>query len=252
MPDRDVQPLTYRVDSRNIAALLDTNVILEMYSSHDLLAVEANMPVALEVESRLLPQDAAGASAKRQQVELFRVRRAANALALAIHFHETQAFTLCLEEAVTKIVQCVAPGGGTAAENYIIAYRDFVRPRALPGWTNAKVPNVPLDLAGDAADAELVVQARKYGWPLITNEGNSHEGIKDVRLRKAAKDAGVRVFTPGEFVKGKMKRNMRRGFLDRFKANRSKYREGESDFSVAQASLDGIYEYYCGLLSEEP
>lgn len=79
-------------------------------------------------------------------------------------------------------------------------------------WSNWNVllfkPDDGSDPRGEAADNELLQEARTKRISLVTNEGNTMDGVpqddfqlKRRNLRRKAKEAGVQVFTPEEFVR---------------------------------------------------
>jgi hypothetical protein len=57
------------------------------------------------------------------------------------------------------------------------------------------------NLTGTNADKQILAQAAGANLPLITHEGLTDHGVEDVGLRARAKNAGVSVFTAEEYLR---------------------------------------------------
>lgn len=173
-------------DDARLIAVVDSNVFLEVWSCHDL------------AQAYEQPEETPDLARKRA----LRWARARDSLLLAIYFHQIRAATYGLKEAYSMLAGIVDPDADTTVETHFTTFfSHFVKDCVLKRW----MPAVQIvDLKGNAADAALLGYAREHALPLITNEGYSHLGLRDEKLRKAAKDADVAVFTPREFWTGKL------------------------------------------------
>ena len=175
-------------------AVLDTNVLVEMYAGSDVFATYQKLSVTLET----LDDEAA---VKRRA-------RARNSLLLADYLHKQRAKTYGLHsERVSIITRCVPPkptepatskdDAAIAAYNLLITTKmvHVVKDRIFDRWTH-HLPKKPDGHRATAADDALVVAAQKYQVVLITNE--------KTELPHKGKNVGVTVMTPREFLVGKI------------------------------------------------
>ena len=189
------------VSTESIVAVVDTNVMLDVYSCHDLEG---------EYDKG---GDIAGPNAT------YRRARARESLLLAIYLHAIRAMTYGLHhELPRKLTEMVDPAAhGTWVNHFTTLFVHFVKDDVLFGWNLGFVPDNDLGVAGDEADGRLLTFAKDNKLPLITNEGFNVHGIKDKKLRGKAKAQGVAVFTPREFCEGNLNENAEmQAFLKRF------------------------------------
>jgi hypothetical protein len=167
-----------------VSAVLDTNVLLDIYSAHDLLE-EVNC-------------DAPG-----KESVTYRTARAKDSLLLAIKFHQTRAKTYNLHsELVAQLQKFAPPNPGPENASYTLfttTFSHFVKDYLLGGW-DPYWPEEPDGARRTAADDALLKYAKANDLPLVTNEGNSLKGIEETGLRKKCKAARVSVFTPTEYL----------------------------------------------------
>ncbi|MCU0702134.1 MAG: hypothetical protein MUC96_37030 [Myxococcaceae bacterium] len=154
-------------------AVLDTNIIIDIFSIGDLLAASQK-------------------SAHGQNIDhsssdlLFRRIRARESLLLAWFFHTKGARTETYgREAVEILSRHVPPqldpeesSESRFKRNYATVSIWFLKDYILPRW-NLTIDRSEPELRGNAADDHLVRLATTYRRPLISNEGFSLTGIDD-------------------------------------------------------------------------
>lgn len=238
-------------DTRPPDLVLDSNVLLLIWSIHDLTkeAEKAEKAEKAGAGSGALP---AGLENRRQ--------RAQDALMCAMACERDGLATGSLKSEPLRIIQeRVPPGDHSLDAYYVQVFWHFVKDYILPNW-HCGLFNAVNDrqLSGDACDDEYLRVAQENGLPLVTDEGNSPDGIRETtnrgkrNLRGKAKDAGVQVFTPGEFwqARGLDPAEAKRVFFDRFDRHRSEYvRSRDIDDDKMEEVLDDlrrIFEWVLG------
>lgn len=225
-------------------AITDTNVLLDIYSCHDLTTTYN------EAHGRL------GTAARDDLAVVYRRARARESLLLATYYNKVKATTYSLHSEVLDLLlkrAPPAPGGETMESDFTTIFLSFVKDYVLPDW-NPTMPTEPGNEAKNDADKAYVEVARERGLPLITNEGYGQTGIADEKMRKLAKDAGVAVFAPREFYPDKIDEVAEiEGFLRRFKEQAPIYIEarrrelGEDKIGEVLAWIYGHYRMIlCG------
>ncbi len=171
--------------TRPPSVALDTNVLLDIYSCHDLFGTY----------ERLGEQGVETAEAT------YRRARARESLLLAIALHRAATVTFSLgDESMKQMVERVPPDETDSyPTHHSVIMINFVCPVLLEGWA-AVIELSDMPLSGNAADEALVDYAINHNVPLITNEGYGIGGVSPTKLRKKAKDRGVEVYTPKEYV----------------------------------------------------
>lgn len=167
----------------NANLILDTNVFVQLYSIHDL--------------------SEAGSKGNLQDPEfLSRRRRMREALLFACLCHRDGLATgSVLNEPLRILLSRVPPEVDTLETYYTTAFIHFVQERVLSAWQVGWLNDYDdTSLVGTRVDDLLLEAARKEGLPLVTDEGNTKDGIRPEGLRKKAIAAGVDVYTPGEFL----------------------------------------------------
>lgn len=162
-----------------IAAVIDTNVILDLYSLADLLRANEE-GTAIKHESRR--------------------SRARDALLLAWSLHAECASTLSLGDEATRRVKALnEPSILSTTGHHMQMSIWFLKERVLRNWDDrAKHEG---DIRGGACDDALLALALENHCPLVTNEGVKTDGSVDDShgLRSKARSAGAVVFSPREF-----------------------------------------------------
>ena len=185
--------------------VLDTNVLLDILSWHDLMAT-ANRAYAERGDNAML-----------DPAVTYRLARARESTLLAIHLNRTKATTYnLLGESVRLMLQQAPPitEGSSPVGAFVHVALHFVKDYLLPDWTMSGDPfsiddtadqtldALPGNYVGSAADRALLEYAKARGIPLVTNEGNTPRGLELIRLRKLAIDQGVQVYSPRELYEG--------------------------------------------------
>jgi hypothetical protein len=227
------------------SAVVDTNVVLDVYSCHD-VAKRYD-----EVHSRL------GIAAVDEASVVYRRTRARESLLLAIYFNKIGASTFSLHhESVELLTTRVppAPGGQTLESDFTTVFLYFVKDYVLPEW-ESHMPTEPGDASGNDADRLLVEFAKEHALPLITNEGFTQRGVVEEKMRKRAREAGVSVFSPRQFYLGKIDEAAEiEAFLSRFRDQVPRYLEARKrelgEDNVAEV-LSWVYGYYRLILKGE-
>lgn len=199
--------------SSTFAVVIDSNVIIDLYSVHNLSQADDD---------------------KRD----FRVERARDALLFAICLHAMRATTYGIHEPVSVLPKKVPPGSVTPELHFTTCVTHFVVPVALSGWTpEADSNHRP---TGSLADHFLLDRAHEFGKPLITSEK---------KLAALARAKGVPVFTPGEFWPGRIDRTRSaRCFLSRFRSLAPPFARQMEHAANWARLLDMVFEFYVFLL----
>ncbi len=234
------------IEVDSITAVVDTNLLLDVYSCHDLAGAY----------ERLLPE--LGERVFEQPDLKYRMARARESFLLALYFHEIRATTYSLHHEPLALL-CLrappAPGGHSLEADFVRVFIHFTHEHVIPNWTVA-MPSEPQVERGNEADDALLDYARQRALPLITNEGSSAVGLRDDHgLRKKAKDAGVDVFTPREFYAGKIvERRAIDDFLGRYQEHVPRYkarREREFPGDKMGELVDWVLGFYKMILNAE-
>ena len=137
-------------------AVLDTNVILDILSCHDLMQEYEEL----------------GEGAVDQEPMVYRRARARESLLLCMHLHGSWSDTLSLHEALDQLMAKAPPGQlATSFETaFTTIFIWFVKDYVLPRW-EMLVPTKAGTEKGSAADRAYVELAKAGGLPLVTNEG---------------------------------------------------------------------------------
>jgi len=243
-------PPRFEVKPSEIAAVLDTNVLLDVFSLHDLNAQYERLGMGFDEQGQPV-----GAERANDRPAVYRRSRARESLLLAIHLHKIAATTYSLTEPITIIGERVDPSKQETFETHFTTHAiHFVTQRILPRW-RAAMPTVhDPSLVGTKADSALLDYARVHGLPLITHEGSTEQGIADRKLRKRAQDAGVHVFVPREFYAGRLDEAAETAwFLARFRAEAPRHLDAypRERRDLMNESLATVYSYYRHILLGE-
>lgn len=214
---RAAAPASETFSSDRLTAFLDSNVLIDAHSIHNITATPSGDLAANEM----------------------RVARARDALLLSICFYEMRALTYSLYESLAKTVELVPPGRETAETHYTTCVIHFVRPVALARW-DLRYPN-DVDPRKSEADRFLVDRAVEFGKPLITHDGG---------MTRKARARGVDVFTPAQFCAGRMNEMKAvRRFLWRYRTSMRPFARKMKHAEEWATLLGDIYEAYAGLLA---
>ncbi len=135
--------------SRRIAAVVDTTVILDIYSGSNIF-VAAAAGDAKDLESRRL--------------------RTREALLLAWHFHSYKWVTLSVRNEATQKIRDVQ----TADDDHVRLSLRFQKDLLLSGWSDETQDDD--ETGGSATDAQLVELALANDVPLFSREGLRADG----------------------------------------------------------------------------
>lgn len=172
--------------------LLDTNVMLEIYSIGALLRAGDNCGSA--------------AAALESPKFKFRQLRARHSIILAWWLARQHRPVGMLGNEVVDQLELMAPkvSAGEDGTSYIFttAIVHVVLPFVIGTFKAGALTQVDHHAKGTKADTEILAQAHGSNIPLITNEGVTETGYNDdpKKLRGRAKALGVRVFSPEEYL----------------------------------------------------
>lgn len=206
---------------KSVQAVVDTNVVLDIYSITDL--------------SRAHESGGDDDTPER----LFRRVRLRESLMLAWLFHVTHAVTVSLPNELQRLAARHAPpdAKGTVELQHMQLSIYLQKDLVLSNWV-ALMENVDEGLVGSKADAALLDLCRKYRAPLITNEGYSVAGVSDSHgLRAKAISAGIRVFTPRQYWSGKIGETSTRKFLARYDAVSKRFVRRQNSTSAVKDAV---------------
>jgi hypothetical protein len=258
--------------TRKVAAVLDTNAFLDVYSCHDVFR-----------DYGVLYEDMGQAAADEPKC-VYRRARARESLVLAIYLHQLQVATVTLQDELLEELEGAAPaktpiGTPTAFETVftmttIHFTKDAIIPdwepgfaNTWPGWEKTLPPELlNADLlipghkelekpTGSRADTFHIACAKDLGVPLITNEGFGEGGYGSRKIIKRAARAGVTALRPFEFYRGHLDEEKAiTWFLERFKEEAPKYLEDRGKKVGADKAPEAftlIYGIYLNILRGE-
>jgi hypothetical protein len=222
-------------------AIVDTNVLVDLYTPRDLMRAYAAK----------LPEDLC----------IYRRARVREAMLFALYLHETRGTTWSLHHEPVEMLRTFAPPlpdedegetegasepdtrarhGGANVEiirdsddifssSFLTVFVWFVKEHLLSGWDD-KSPAEPGALRSDDADLGLLWMAHDHGAVLVTNEGNATKKPKPDSLRVKGELVGVRVNTPREFVPSTFDADRAiASFFEAFRAEAPAYIAGRKD-----------------------
>lgn len=225
------------LDTSELVAVLDTNVVLDIFSCHDV--------------STLYDRLGDAPSAVAHPAAVYRRARARESLLLAIYFNATRAKTYSAHEPAI-IVRLVDPDAVDTIENHfttLVAH--FVKDTLLPDWQSL-YRTEPDEGHGSAVDRFLLSFAEQYNLPLITNEGFTETGVQDLRLRALARERGVAVCTPSEFYRDHIdEQKAARNFIAAFRTAAPDYIQRHAKPEIVRKSLVIMAGYYRHILFGE-
>ncbi len=207
-----------------VTAIVDTNVILDIYLVNDLFKAYAK---------------ADGDS----EEGLFRRARARESHLLAWYLHEKGALTLSLpNESLKLMIKMADPKAlHTVESQHAQLSIYFVKDYILDRWRGCYVRGSDDNIKGNACDDRLLDLAEQHRAPLITNEGYSVNGISNDepgKLRAKAHKRGIKVYTPRQFWDGHMGERATKKFMARFDAMAPKYLQGQGRRPAAVRAVD--------------
>ena len=168
---------------------IDTNVLLDTVSIHDLLAEYHKQHVDLDTSELI-----------------FRRARARESLLAMMYLNKVKAPTLSLHSEFLTQLEKNSPPTATPGTHYPTdftkAFVWFIKDRVLPDW-EWQITD-PRGERGNAADQALVDAALRHGVPLITNEGFNKDGYGEGGIGRRARAAGVPWFHPHGYYQGKI------------------------------------------------
>jgi hypothetical protein len=218
-------------------AVVDTNVLEDLYSWHDLF-------------DHYNPEDGKSPDIGDPK-SVWRRARVREALLLACHFHNTRATTVSISEGERQLLE-VADESGKAKDGsdqrhkaaYITIFLWLVQEHVLNGWTQgARRSNA----RGNDADEELMALAKEHSLPLITSEGYTPTGPVAKKMRLTGTQQGIQVLTAAEylavFAKDMDQNAEAEAFLERFKAHVPAYLVKHNTSNVRRFVAD-MEDYY--------
>jgi hypothetical protein len=206
-----------------ITAVVDTNVILDIFAASDLL-------------------DAYEKHGGDSDDALFRRVRARESLLLGWHFHSIGATTLSLPDESLRVMASRTPPDdpNEFAYQHVQLSIYFVKDYVLDRWNAATIPDVDANLDGSACDDKLIELAKKHRAPLVSNEGYSLRGVSSAdpkKIRAKAIAQGVAVFTPRQFWQRTIGERACKKFLTRFDAQAPRYLRGQGHSEAARKAV---------------
>lgn len=197
------------ISSASFAAVVDANVIIDLYSVHSFRDPDA------------FKKNRAG--------------RAIDALLAGICLHERRSTTYSTLEALRIIYQRVPPGGRSAELLFASGVSQFVKDVVLCEW-DARA-DADRDPRGGEADSLLLTKAQALGLPLITSDGP---------LAKKASAVGVEVWKPGEYWQRNLRdpEASKRRFLARFQAEAPRWLRAPGREAEWAKMLPQFYDLY--------
>jgi hypothetical protein len=215
-------------------AVIDSNVLLEVVSTHDLARLY-NAPSNT---------DPAG------EVATLRRQRARESLLLAVHLNRIKAATYSIFEPFRIVLKKVDPSASDNFEYHAITiWAHYIKDRVLPGWAMLNPSNGDDEPQGSHADSLLVERAKEYGVPLISHEGASLSGVDHGSgIRKKAVRSGVQVMTAREFYGKADEAFLSESFMQRYAEGADAYIRTVAHPKVMRDSMLWLQGYYRHIL----
>ena len=212
------------LDKTDFVAIVDTNVLLDIFSCHDLSTLY----------DRLGHADVAAYDPQAT----YRRARVRDSLLLAMYLHNRGATTFSPYEARTIMVARVPPSAVDTFENhYTTIIVNFVKDQLLSRW-RALSQNEDDNLHGTRVDESLIALAGERQVPLITNEGFTQAGVVETGIRERAARAGVVAVAPREFFQGQLdEEGAARAFIAAFRGRANGYIDSHPKRDVVLDSM---------------
>ncbi len=218
------------LDLSNVRVVIDTCVLLDIYSCHDLGRA----------------YDKHGTDFPDTPALTYRRARARESLLLAVYLHRARAVTWNLaDESVRKLLEAVPPNESDTFElHYTTVMVNYVRDQVIPCWT-ALQDTQPETVHGTEADVFAVNRAKELGVPMITNEGYTASGVQETKMRKRAAAAGVPVFTPCEYWTRRIDPDdQARWFLGKYRQRAERYIATHPNPALIRESMLWVGGYF--------
>jgi hypothetical protein len=246
--------MTEKLRRKDLTIVLDTNVMLDLYSCHDY--EEAMEKLGGELVAPI-----------NDPRLVYRRQRARDALLLGIWMHHTRQASNTLNEAIVqlkinvKTEKDVDLNKETPEErirriylfNFTSIFMSFVTKAVLGEWGNGRsYEGRNADLVKDVADDKYVDVARTMKLPLMTNEGFGHNGLTTPKQNKPnivtkAAAVGVKTYTPGQYyaLSGRNEAKDIAWFLEQFEAEAPNYiRRNEENAEAIMNAVARSFDYY--------
>lgn len=219
-----------------MVAVVDTNVLLDVFSCHNLIRL----------------YDELGEGVVDHPRAVFRRARARESILLCLHFHTARAHTFSHgHELITLLKSYVDPHTDEAFETpFTKMVANFVNDRLWSGWQSSQSDPLTLE-AGNDVDQALVNFAAERRLPLITNEGFTPDGYEEGKIAKRAKAKGVAVKFPKDVYRGMDEEVAITDFLDRFVALAPNFIKERQRPDLVEDALQNVYRYYRHVLLGE-
>jgi tetratricopeptide (TPR) repeat protein len=228
--------------------VVDTDVLLEIYSCHD-------------IEDTFNPRfDKIGRAALQDPSVKHRFDRVRESILLAIYLNKTSAVVFIHNSEFIRLLTTRVPPASVSGRSWRTDFTTFVihfvSDILLPIWSKGPFgTTTPGTEVGGNVDRVLLKVAKEHAIPLITNAGNRPSGVNKVKLRALAQAEGVQVYTPAEFYRGKMDESEEiDSFLRRFVQEGREHlmrREKEFGSDDSVGFMDLLLGYYRYVLLKE-
>lgn len=177
------------IDLHDVSAVMDSNVLVELVSYHDL-------------------DNAFARSRSKDGAFHYRKQRLRNTLILFEYLHRNKLTTYSMRDEPIAILSRLIPEDRkfTPHTEHLRVAIPFLAENIFRDWTGKVADDGEPQPTGNEADDFLVDVAAHWRIPLITYEGIRTDGRIDPtkRIQKRSKENCVKVMTPSEFWAGKI------------------------------------------------
>jgi len=174
------------------SAVLDTNVLLAIYSWHDLL----------DAMERTLGQDPT-ANLTHADIQ-FWAQRARAAFILALFFNERRWATWSPPNELTRTLMSKAPPVGEEhgpKSNFVRLFVYFIKEKLLPDWLAGGDRLSDESIIGNGVDELCLNAATEHSIPLVSWDGHGPNGLDPQKfISREARERGIDLVTPEELL----------------------------------------------------
>ena len=224
-------------DLRSSVAVVDTCVLADVFSCHDL--IEAIRVTKCEDDN-----------------VRYRRARVQESMILIEYLHRKRLATFSLRDELWKVFERNVPADPVSEKTEFpkIAF-DFLAQNIWRDWTPVvQDPDWGEEPSNNKADDALIEIARRYAIPLITNEGYGRDGTLDRRnrMRKRCIASGVDVVSPKAFWDKKIDpRSAERRIRRSFDKREDRFILGHPNVSAARYMMQIVRNYLGYVLPEK-
>lgn len=224
-------------DFHGTIAILDTNVLIDVLSCHDVLDAYF-MKTSFDADM------------------IYRRARVRESLVLLEYLHRLKARTFSLYYEPWKVlVRAVPPERHDMRRTFIFIAIHYLFENLWRDWQTVVADvDASQEPSGTSADRVLVALAQAHRLPVITNEGYGRAGTRDdtKAMCRLARKAGVQLLTPADFWHNRIDpTEASHLILRKFRKRAGFFSKKQADPERAANALGQVFDYLRFILLSE-